>query len=206
MILQIEAIDEVDAFKKTFIKLFELKEEPIDDELIKESSAVIYINNPATSTRYTISDEGFNTTGYDYSELVSNGNEFSNIEADYWNKELFQNGKVPELISYLKSNKMSKRAILNLWNDNNRDLTQPAPCLTYLNFRVTSKGLRVLAHMRANNAHKCLLIDLDALRALQKYVASKLSLEAGEYIHIVDSLHFYREEQEQINTLYGKIR
>ena len=57
-------------------------------------------------------------------------------ELDYWNQQLFKLQKLPELISYLKENPLSKRPILLIWEDRYRDLSKGAVCEIALVFRL----------------------------------------------------------------------
>lgn len=106
-------------------------------------------------------------------------------------QNLFKN-RLSDIIAYLKNNSFSKRAIMDVWSDTQRDLNNRAECLVYLLFRKTSNGLDMHVHMRANDAINKSLVNFHIFAAIHKFVAESLNCEVGTYYYFVDSYHIYR--------------
>ncbi len=85
-----------------------------------------------------------------------------------------------------------------VWNDTN--IADPA-CLQRIWFRISDGRLHMNVHMRSNDAYKAAFMNMYAFTELQAAVASRLGVEAGEYIHIADSFHIYGSGFEEIQGL-----
>jgi len=112
------------------------------------------------------------------------------------------NKKLKEMVSFLKNNPNSKRAIINLWRNKYKNPSLSVPCLVYLYFRIKNKHLILHSHFRANNIFFLLTMDMQMMLTIQNYIAINLKIEPGEYIHFVDSLHFYKEQLKPIKSQY----
>lgn len=75
-----------------------------------------------------------------------------------------------------------------VWED--CSIKDPA-CLQRLWFRIQDGKLNMVAHMRSNDAFKAAFMNMYAFTELQAYVASRVGVEVGEYVHIADSFHIY---------------
>lgn len=199
--ITIKSNSELNAIRSIYINLFNYKVQPSDNELFKEDTLSLELISELISERIYIKDNKLDTD-FEYDKYFENGYRIAKSECSYWTKELFESGKVEELVSYLKDNPDSKRAILLLWKGEQRDLTQSAACMSYAFFRKDYDALNINVHMRANNAYSCILIDIDTMRALQEYIATLLNLKVGKYSHFVDSLHFYNKDLNSIKKYY----
>ena len=77
--------------------------------------------------------------------------------------------------------------------------------MVYVWFRKQGDTLNMNCHMRANNAYKILLMDLHIGTSLHEYVSEELGLKKGIYNHFVDTLHYYKHEKQEIDSLYYKL-
>ncbi|MBP9798225.1 hypothetical protein KBC70_03710 [Candidatus Woesebacteria bacterium] len=190
------------ATKSVFSSLYETSKEPNDLELIKESSAAIEVDLDNSESCIELQNHRFtyNLNYRDYFPYVDD--KIIKLELDYWYSEFIMPPRLNNLISYLKENRLSKRAIINFWDDKHRDLDTGAPCTTNMFFRVDGKRLNCHSHMRANNASFLLFMDMHMLSGIQALVAKELGLKTGMYVHFVDSLHFYKKESENIDKQY----
>lgn len=204
--INLTSTNEFDAFKSIFTQLLFSNQKPSDSELIRESTLSCEIIKSITNERILIDGDGTFSTSFNYSKYVQDGDKFAQEECIYWHKEFFESNKIPEIIEYLKENTYSKRAISMIWQDKYMDLNGGASCISYAFFRIDNGKLNMNVHMRANDGYRCLLIDLDSLNALQKYVADKLKLEVGTFTHFVDSLHFYKLAENDIYELLYKLK
>ena len=204
--IHIKASSEFDAFKQIYVQLLHLNSRPSDEELLREDVLACEIKKDKTNNRLILDEEGNFKVNYGYSKYIKDGNHFAQEECVYWQKEFFDSGKLPEVIDYLKENKYSKRAITLIWKDEYMDLSRGASCISYAFFRVDGDKLNMNVHMRANDAYRCMLIDIDTLNAVQNYAASKLGLKVGIYTHFVDSLHFYKLAESDIYELGNNLK
>lgn len=104
------------------------------------------------------------------------------------------------IISLLKERPTTRRAVIPLFRQ--RDLIistgststvelLEVPCTCTLQFFVRDEKVHLNVHMRSNDAYLGLPHDVFCFTMLQELVARALSLELGEYIHSVGSLHLY---------------
>jgi len=102
--------------------------------------------------------------------------------------------QIDRVVEKLKKTPYTRRAQAITWQPW-RDLnSQHPPCLQRLWFRVVNGKLVLHAHMRSNDALKAAYMNMYAFTELQKYVAEKLGVEVGYYLHIADSYHVYERD------------
>ena len=89
-----------------------------------------------------------------------------------------------------------------VWNDMNFE--HPA-CLQRLWFRIAGGRLHMTAHMRSNDAFKAAFMNMHAFTELQAEMAAALSVEPGEYLHMVDSFHIYGSYFEQFEGFLNTV-
>lgn len=179
----------------------------MDPELLAEDSAAVLIKRSNGFKNWvTIKDRGFCCTeAYkEFSPYVDS--KIIEVEKEYWAEELFKKKRVDEIVEYLKEFPLSKRAIILLWRDGYRDLSNKCSCSTSIFFRRKGNKLEMHSNVRANNASFLLFLDSSFMLAVQEYVASNLKIEAGDYIHFVDSLHLYRTEEKYIKSTYNYLK
>ena len=201
--ISIKETNTIKAVKKTFISLYEENMNPSDPELLKEDTLSLELLPHDNEYRIYLKDNKLQINPL-YDNYFQNGFDLAKLECEYWTDELISSGKVKDIISYLRLNEYSKRAILLTWKDEQKDLTKPAECMSYAFFRKSYNTLNINIHMRANNAFNYMLIDIDTMRIIQKYIAGQLNLEVGNYTHFIDSLHFYTKNKIDIDKLYFK--
>jgi thymidylate synthase len=102
--------------------------------------------------------------------------------------------QIRRVIEKLKKAPYTRRAQAITWQPW-RDLSsEHPPCLQRLWFRVINERLVLHAHMRSNDALKAAFMNMYAFTELQKYVAERVGVELGYYMHIVDSYHVYERD------------
>lgn len=109
--------------------------------------------------------------------------------------------QIQEVIELLKRKPNTKRAQASLWYPLTDIKASKAPCLQILWFRIKKNKLEMHAHMRANDVYKKLLMNLNINAQVMKYVAEKLELKLGKYIHIIDSAHIYNKDKEKVEKI-----
>ena len=123
----------------------------------------------------------------------------------HYNEEFVDSGKLDSFFKYFNSDKITKKGLINLWDNDHLNPEKPFPCLTYVWFRKMGDTLHMNCHMRANDAYKILIMDLHVGTSLHEYASDKLRLKKGVYHHFVDTLHFYHRNKPEIEDLYNKL-
>ena len=109
-------------------------------------------------------------------------------------------GPLEEVIDILKTDRMSRQAILSIWEwlDLGHD-TKDLPCNVMVMFKVRGNDnprLNMTVINRSNDIHWGLMgVNFPQFALLQNYVASRLQLALGVQTHISDSLHLYIESE-----------
>jgi thymidylate synthase len=179
-----------------------------DEELLRERPACVEILEFMDES--TVSLDVKKRTliyEYDWKETFRHIDEALILEEiRYWNSEFFgEDKRFDEIVNYLRYNTLSKRAIVQFWKDEYKDLSGPAACLAAVFFRVDGDKLHIHTHARASNASFLFFMDLQVMRAFQNAVAHQIGKEAGDFVFFSDSLHLYRSEEESIQELAKRI-
>lgn len=179
-----------------------------DGELLHEQPACIEVGMFIDEASVYL-DLKKRTLAYEYDWKVTFGHVSSELiteEIRYWNEELFGNDRrFHEIVTYLKNNLLSKRAIVQFWKDEYKDLGNPAACLAAVFFRVDGEKVHIHTHARASNASFLFFMDLQVMRAFQNAVAQVIGKTAGDFIFFTDSLHAYKTEENALRGLTKKI-
>lgn len=190
------------AVKKAFFQLYEKEDLAFDPEIWKEDAGMIVIDSSQETSSLTL-HKGTFTYNFDYQTYFPYAtSDLVQKEIEYWPKELINPPRLAEIIDYLTQFPLSKRAIINLWEDKHRNLSMICPCTTTLFFRIHGDTLEMHTHMRANSAAFLLFMDIHFLTGLQHIISQKLNLKKGTYIHFLDSLHFYKNDLDVIHKQY----
>ncbi|MDP4038868.1 MAG: thymidylate synthase [bacterium] len=185
----IEATNTLDAFKKAQSLLKQLAK-PLDEELTAEMPLLIVFTKLDTDINLPIFDGKIFKATTDYTNLINKNEAFVQQEFDHYANLLV--GQVDTIIKYLQQNPLSKRAIIDVWDDKQRNLQKPAECLVYMVFRETTNGLDMHVHMRANDAKTKALLNFHIFAAIHHYVAKKIKKNVGIYYHYSNSYHLYK--------------
>jgi Thymidylate synthase len=101
--------------------------------------------------------------------------------------------QLENLINTLRGGSTSRRAVIQLFSA--KDLSEPRkkeiPCTCTIQFMARRGKLYTVAHMRSNDAYYGLPHDIFAFSMLQEIIARMLSLEIGDYVHLVGNIHLY---------------
>ena len=102
---------------------------------------------------------------------------------------LNQFGNVADI---LKRKPDSRQAVIQLFDA--QDIVGPhndIPCTCTMQFMVRGEQLHLLTYMRSNDAFVGMPHDIFCFTMLQEIMARMLSVELGQYKHMVGSLHLY---------------
>ena len=196
------------AVKQAFVNLYEGDYSTEDPKLWKEEPALITIRGGLKnkSALFYLESNCFKCSFDYHSFFPIISKKVIRLEIDHWQKEFIKSDRLKRFTIYFKRHPSSKRAIIDLWDEKYRNSKKPVPCLIYLLFRKNRQKLEMHAHLRANNTLFNLLMDMHALMGIQQIVADKLGLKAGNYIHCVDSLIFFKRDFKAIKKQYNFIK
>lgn len=100
--------------------------------------------------------------------------------------------QIEQVIQILKSDKNSRRAVMNINRpDMFRGTTKDSPCTISIQYMIRHNELYCFVNMRSNDVWLGLPYDIVFFTELQKYVAARLSIDVGFYYHNAASLHLY---------------
>lgn len=169
-----------------------------DKKIFKESRGSITIHWNQLEKGSQTREELFKREK-DYSLIGDIDNTIANEEYNYYFGEIFLSGKFDKAIKLLKKDKSNKKATIHLMEEPTPRNKRIPPCMSYIWFRINNNKLIMNCHMRANNAFRILLINLDINQLIHSKAAAELAIEIGEYNHFVDSIHLYTKELDSVS-------
>lgn len=114
--------------------------------------------------------------------------------------------QIEKIIEKLRKVPYTRRAQAITWQPwKDLELEHP-PCLQRIWFRIIDGKLVMHVHMRSNDALKAAYMNMFAFTELQKYVAEKIGIDIGYYMHITDSYHVYERDWKWFHVFVDQIR
>lgn len=106
---------------------------------------------------------------------------------------------IPKVIDLLKNDNFSRRAVIELFDNNLKLLdSKDIPCTLTLHFMIRNYKLHLFVNMRSNDFYLGLPYDVFSFTAIQMLVAKRLNVEVGKYYHHIDSLHYYNYDRQHV--------
>lgn len=189
---------------------------------IKELTNVIFtvkdvINNNVINIRnisykYVLAELIWYFSGSNSTEFIGQfGNMWNKISDDgitnnsaygYILKEKFGFNQIEKIIDLLKTDPISRRAVLNI-NSANKNVieTKDEPCTISIQFILRNGYLNITTVMRSNDLFFGLPYDAIFFTELQKYIAHKLNCKVGRWTHFVGSMHIYERDMKKLSNL-----
>ena len=113
--------------------------------------------------------------------------------------------QIDKMVELLKTDKNSRRAVMNLNTPNERVIeTKDEICTIALQFLLRENKLHCTAIMRSNDVYTGMPYDIAYFASLQKIIAHRLGVECGTYTHFVTSLHLYDSCEEKLRDALTK--
>ncbi len=104
-----------------------------------------------------------------------------------------------KIVEILKEDPDSRRAVVPIYGKEDAGLdSKDIPCTIGFQFLIRNNKLDMIVNMRSNDIFLGFPYDTFNFTMWQEYVACKLNVEIGTYIHIANSLHFYEKDREKI--------
>ncbi len=135
------------------------------------------------------------------------------IELNPWVKRFVDNTGLPQSFSSsygwkikdqlniieaeLKARSESRRAYVNILypTDNiilSSKTTMEYPCTIGFQFFIRDEKLHMIVNMRSNNVYSVMPYDVYNMTELQQYMANRLKLHLGKYIHQINNAHMFK--------------
>jgi thymidylate synthase len=114
--------------------------------------------------------------------------------------------QIEKVVEKLRKAPYTRRAQAITWQPWKDPESEHPPCLQRIWFRVVDGKLTMHVHMRSNDALKAAYMNMYAFTELQRYVAQRLGVEPGRYIHIADSYHVYERDWKWFKAFVEQIR
>lgn len=106
--------------------------------------------------------------------------------------------QIQQIISLLKLDKTSRRAVLNISDPViHRIATKDMQCTIALQFLIRHDGLEMTVYMRSNDVFFGLPYDYIYFVSIGQYIADKLGLKLILYTHHATSMHMYLRDCEK---------
>jgi len=113
-------------------------------------------------------------------------------------------GQVDWVIQELRRNPDSRRAVIDIRTDADKEIDSPA-CLQNIQYLIREGLLHCKVLMRSNDAAKATYMNAYALIMLQKKIAIALGLPVGSYTHRANSFHCYERDYEMLKGYVRRI-
>lgn len=123
-----------------------------------------------------------------------------------YHQRMIKDNQIDFVINELKKNPNSRRAIINIRdNEVDQNTTHPA-CLQHIQFMIRKNKLEMYVTMRSNDAFRATFMNAIGFIFLQKQIADELGIEVGKYEHRANSFHVYEKNFEAFEKAVHKIR
>ena len=105
------------------------------------------------------------------------------------------------VLKILKDKPKTRQAVIQLFDrDDIKSPHKNIPCTCTLQFMIRNNELEMFVHMRSNDAYLGLSHDVFSFTMFQEIIATELNVEIGIYHHLVNSLHLYERNKEQVES------
>jgi len=194
-----------DAYHNALRELYEngeIVDCPDYDQKQKECSMTIFVENPAAEPRISrlIIGGAHEIQQYEM-ELLDGILDFMiGTDKNVWEYTYHERYKyqVPFIISELKRNPYSRRAIMNI-RDFEVDSSNSNPaCMQSIQYFIRDGKLHCKIMFRSNDLPEAFFYNAFALIRLQERIAAELGVETGTYTHRSNSMHCYEKDFDLI--------
>lgn len=217
-------------------KVIEGKDEFITKELICEQYCLTHMDDPSPLFVFTKSKDWADAEFKErISGVMENPGKAWELRKDIW-EEFLVNGffdytyaermnetvsykgkafsKIEAIIELLKTDNDTRKAILNIYGEDNKledsdanhlDGSMRIPCSMYYDFLIREnargeKQLNICYHQRSSDFVTHFGNDVYLAWRLMEYVASEVGIKPGYLYHTIDSLHSYKKDWVKLKT------
>ena len=171
---------------------------PDYDQLQKESSITVFVENPTAEPRISRLIIGGAHELQQYEMEMLDGILDFMIGADentweYTYHDRFAH-QLPFIINELKRNPYSRRAIMNIRDFEVDSANNDPACLQSMQFFIREGKLHFKILFRSNDLPEAFFYNAFAFIRLQEKVAAELGIPVGSYTHRANSMHCYEKD------------
>ncbi len=195
-----------DAWLKTFIELYDNGSDRNNDKYWHDEPVVIEL----TEAKIDTADERFPMEQAEL-DIINNfiwsGQDEPNV-VHKWTKLYHHrafdepNSQIEYMINELQKPQPSGDAVVSMWDKDVDQNAEVSPCTMVLWGRVRGDTLDLHVHAHSSDAYKKLLMNILEFVSLHDYLAKRLDLAIGTYLHIIDSCHLHKKHK----VLYDRLR
>jgi len=199
--ITVQASNHLTAAKQAFYDLYEKGAENTSDRSIwREDTAAIEISAPlmGETDGFSIKDSRFRYLGNYAAYFPTVDPALITAEEEDYSELFLQSGGLKTLVEHFRLYPDSRRQLFSSWLPMHMDPKVVGVCITQLYCRLRNNTLELHSHARANDAYRLLLLDMQLAMSVQREIASQLNVPLGRYTHFVDSLHFYKQYESDI--------
>jgi thymidylate synthase len=196
--LHVTGISLADAYHGALVALHDFHEEmpcPDYNTRQKEASVTFVVENALAEPMISRCFIGGPKELEQYVQEMLDGILDFEIEKGLWDYTYHarMEEQLPWIIEELARNPDSRRAVINIRTEEDKNSTSPA-CLQNLQFFIRGGHLHLKILIRSNDAPKAAFMNAFALIMLQKRVAETLGVPVGSYVHRANSFHAYERD------------
>tara|TARA_R110002167_G_scaffold5424_1_gene25384 strand:- start:189 stop:836 length:648 start_codon:yes stop_codon:yes gene_type:complete len=122
--------------------------------------------------------------------------EDGNVNSNYgWQWQ--RNHQLDNIVAMLKSNPETRQAAISIYDAKEIDdgyYQNDTPCTYAVQFTILNNRLNMSVVMRSNDLWYGFCNDQYCFSELQRYVATRIDKEVGEYYHFAHNLHLYNNK------------
>ena len=199
-----------EAYHKALVALHENNEEtPCPDYNTRqiEASVTFVVEDPLSEPMISKLFIGDPRSLEQYRQEILDGILDFEVERGNWEYTYHRRmeKQIPWLISELKRNPDSRRAVVVIREEHDLSSGSPA-CLQHLQFLIRGGALHCKVLFRSNDATKAAFMNAFALIMLQKRLADALGVAVGSYTHRANSFHVYERDYDMFGGYIRRIR
>ncbi|MCA9329698.1 hypothetical protein KDA11_03570 [Candidatus Saccharibacteria bacterium] len=203
--INITATTANEAWISTFKALLEQGEATGNEKYLRDETTLIEITNPQVveaDTRFPMAQADLDVIN----KYIYTGENEDNVVHE-WTKLYYHrafdepNSQIEFLILNLNAERPVGEAQISMWDKNVDQNKEVSPCTQIIWARIKNGALEVHVHANSSDAYKKLLMNMLEFISLQKYIADRVNVPVGRYIHFLDSCHLHQKDADKIREI-----
>ena len=115
------------------------------------------------------------------------------------------NSQIEYVIEKLKLDEIRTEAQISMWDKNLDQNQEVSPCTQIIWCQKKHGALEMHVHAHSSDGYNKLLMNINEFVALQHYIADRLNLKVGKYLHFVDSCHIKYKNKPELDELFTEL-
>ena len=198
------------AWQDVFMTLILKGSDSGNDKYIRDEVALIEITDPRVlpaDIRFPMAQEDLDIIN-DFIHSGKNEDKVVHEWTKIYHHRAFDepNSQIEFMIENLKSGKPVGEAQISMWDKNIDQHQDVSPCTQIIWARIKHGKLELHVHAHSSDAYKKLLMNILEFISLQHYIADRVGVPVGKYVHFLDSCHLHHKDAEKITSLSEELR